>query len=263
LNRDNSKENRDISITRWDLFKVFLSSFFLQAVWNFRGLLSIGFSTCLFPIIKKLYSDTNDKKQFFRRHLLFFNAHPYFASFALGVSIRLEEMSAKGEPHIPEVLKQLKDLLISPLGAVGDRLFWATIKPACLTLGVIGILLAPNLIAELIVLLLVFIIYNIPHFYFRYQGILEGYKYGREIYKYVSQQRFETLRKIYVYIFLFSFIALIAAYSIQLFDIQIGLVVVFLLSIFYMVFFNKIVKNFYLSVFATTTFFMVVGILFF
>jgi len=56
-------------------------------------------------------------------------------------------MKVSGEAQTPETIDRLKDLLISPLGAIGDRLFWATIKPASLITGMVGILLAPTIFA--------------------------------------------------------------------------------------------------------------------
>lgn len=251
------------AITKWDLFKVFLASFFMQAVWNFRSLISIGFSICFFPILGKLCSSPQAKREFFQRHLKFFNSHPYFASFALGVSIRLEEIRASGQSDIPETLDRLKDLLISPLGAVGDRLFWATIKPASLILGMVGILVSPTVSFKILALFLTFLVYNIPHFYYRYQGIVEGYQHPLEIYKYVGQQRFETLRIFFVYIFGVALVALLIVFNYKLLHSQPGLIAVFLLSTVYALIFNKMIKNFYVVCLATFIFFLVVGILFF
>ncbi|GAB4375629.1 MAG: hypothetical protein Kow0042_21230 [Calditrichia bacterium] len=262
MNSGNQKSGQK-TITRWDFFKVFLSSFFLQSVWNFRSLISVGFSICLLPILNKLYDQSESKGEFLRRHLKFFNAHPYFASYALGVSIKLEEMAAKGDSQIPELLDRLKNVLISPLGAVGDRLFWATVKPACLIFGATGILLFSSIEAKIVVLITTFLMYNIPHFYFRYHGIIEGYKHGVEIYKYISHQRFEKLRKIYLSLLLIFLTILVVAYSFKLFTIQPGQVAIFWLSAIYTLIFYRLVKNFYLVALSTTLFFIVVGILFF
>ncbi len=258
-------ENKTIGhrITRWDLFKVFLASFFMQAVWNFRSLISIGFSVCFFPVLGKLCSSPEAKRNFFHRHLKFFNAHPYFASFALGVSIRMEELRAAGQPNMPETLDRLKDLLISPLGAVGDRLFWATIKPASLIFGMVGILLVPQVWMKVAVIVLVFFIYNVPHFYYRYVGIIEGYYHPMEIHKFIGQDRFSKLRKRFVYLLFLSLAVLVVVYSLRLFQIRPGLVIVFLASALYCLIFNRITQNFYVASLATFLFFLAAGVLFF
>jgi mannose/fructose/N-acetylgalactosamine-specific phosphotransferase system component IID len=256
---DNTKH---IRITRWDLFKVFLASFFMQAVWNFRSLISIGFAICFFPVIGKLCDSPEAKKEFFQRHLKFFNAHPYFASFALGIFIRLEELRAEGETHIPETIDRLRDLLISPLGAVGDRLFWATIKPASLILGMVGILIAPTIATRLIALAVCFLIYNIPHLYYRYEGIIEGYMHPYDIYNFISQQRFEVLRKVFVNILWISILLLIVFFGYHLLQLQHILVAFFVASAIYTVILMKISNNFYLVTLGSFIFFLVAAILF-
>lgn len=250
-------------ISRWDLLKVFFLSFFMQSVWNFRSLISVGFSICLFPVLNKVCPTVEAKRDFFRRHLKFFNAHPYFASFALGVSIRLEELAAEGEAEAAHILDQMKNLLISPLGAVGDRLFWATIKPASLIFGMVSVLLIPGIPGKIAVLVLTFLIYNVPHFYYRYNGILEGYKYGLDVYKYVSQERFEKLRRVYSHLMLYSIVALIIVYSWVLFSVKPGLMLVFWAAVPYTLILNLLTRNFYLISLASFIFFITVGILFF
>ena len=250
-------------ISRWDLLKVFFLSFFMQSVWNFRSLISVGFSICLFPVLHKVCPTIEAKRDFFRRHLKFFNAHPYFASYALGVSIRLEELAAEGETEATHILDQIKDLLISPLGAVGDRLFWATIKPASLIFGMAAVLVTPGIPGKVTVLIITFLIYNIPHFYYRFQGIWEGYKYGLEVYKHVSQERFEKIRRVYSLLLLFSITALLVFYSVIVFTMKPALVLVFWAAILYTLFLNLITKNFYLITLGAFIFFVTVGLLFF
>ncbi len=249
-------------ITKWDLFKVFLASFFMQAVWNFRSLISIGFSICFFPVIGKLCDTPEAKREFFSRHLKFFNAHPYFASFALGVSIRLEEMRNEGQTQIPETIDRLKEMLVSPLGAVGDRLFWMTIKPASLLLGMVGVLIAPTVPTRLVALTAVFLIYNIPHFYYRYEGIIEGYNHPFDIYNFIGQQRFELLRRMFVYLLAVSLIALILLFGHHLFHLQLPLILFFVAALLYTLFFMKVSNNFYLVTLGSFFFFLFAGILF-
>jgi len=250
------------NITKWDLFKVFLASFFMQAVWNFRSLISIGFSICFFPVLGKLCATPEMKREFFQRHLKFFNAHPYFASFALGVSIRLEEMRVAGEADVTETIDRLKDLLVSPLGAIGDRLFWATIKPAALIFGMAGIFIAPQVWLKMTVLLVTFLLYNIPHFYYRFEGIVEGYNHPHDIHRYIGQQRFEVLRSLFVYILVFSVLFLIIFYSYSLFRSGPIYFLFFLVATFCTIFLNRITHNFYLVTLGSFLFFLLVAIIF-
>ena len=248
-------------ISKYDLFKVFLASFFMQAVWNFRSLISIGFSICFFPVLGKLCTTPEMKREFFQRHLKFFNAHPYFASFALGVSIRLEEMRLAGEEGVPQTIDRLKDLLISPLGAVGDRLFWATIKPAVLIFGMLGIYVAPQLWSKFMVLLVTFLLYNLPHFYYRFEGIVEGYNHPHDIHRYIGQQRFEVLRSVFVYILIISAIGLIVIYSYDLIRSEPVTFLFFTLATIGTILLNRITHNFYMVALSSFLFFLVVAVL--
>ena len=246
---------------RWDLFRVFLRSFFMQSVWNFRSLLSVGFSVCLFPVIKKLYPDLESKRRFFLRHLSFFNAHPYLASYALGVAIRLEEEAARGEEHAWEMLERVKGLLIGPLGATGDRLFWGTIKPATLIFAMTGVFIAPTLSLKIAVLIIAFFLYNIPHFYFRFHGIVEGYQRGIEVYKVVSQQRFEKLRRVYALLLICSFLTLVMDYAFSLGKENGTILLALFLTVGYTLVLKRIYDNFYLLSAATVFFMVLFGIL--
>ncbi len=234
----------------------------MQAVWNFRSLISVGFSICFFPILGKLCETPEMKRDFFQRHLKFFNAHPYFASFALGVSIRLEEMRVAGESGVTETIDRLKTLLISPLGAVGDRLFWATIKPAALIFGMVGILISPSVWIKLVFIVVSFLLYNIPHFYYRYEGIIEGYNHPHDIHRFISQQRFELLRKFYGYLLLFGILAFILIYIFTLIQSDLVYMVFFILATVYAFIFNRLSNNFYVVTLGTFLFFLLASVLF-
>jgi mannose/fructose/N-acetylgalactosamine-specific phosphotransferase system component IID len=207
---------KDKKIRKWDIFRVFLRSFFMQSVWNYRSLISVGFGVCLIPIVKRLYSDRQSRKAFMGRHLKFFNAHPYMASYALGVSICMEEAFAAGETDACEKLDRLKNLLTSILGAVGDNLFWFSIKPFSLLIGVTALFLLKGTGYEVVALAGTFLIYNIPHLYLRYKGIWEGYEFGEEIYKCFTKERFNTLRRSFTWTGVLAFLLFLAILIIKM-----------------------------------------------
>lgn len=193
-----------------DFLNVFLRSFFIQAVWNYRSLLSVGFESCLMPVIQRLYPDPERRRDCSLRHLQFFNAHPYLVSFALGVSIRLEEETAAGDAQACDRLERVKELMITILGGLGDKLFWYTIRPFSLLVGVAAVLVAATPAAQVAVLIGVFFLYNIPHFYYRYRGIMEGYRHGLEIYKVLNDERFRRTRMAYRWIGVTAFAVMVA-----------------------------------------------------
>ncbi len=252
-------------IRKIDLFRVFLRSFFIQSLWNFRGLISVGFGVCLFPVLKRLYPGKGDQQErvaFLRRHLKFFNAHPYMASYALGVTIRLEEEAAAGAPDACQKLERLKDLLITILGALGDQLFWATIKPASLLVGTLGLIWFQDTSQRLATLAITFLLYNIPHFYIRYQGILDGYRKGLDVYQSFNSESFRQLRRFYL---LLGGVAL-GALTVSLvwhFARQGWLPCgVFLAASLVAVVFERVSGNFYLAILFSVFFFIVVGVIF-
>lgn len=254
------KTTTEKRIRRWDLWKVFWRSFFIQSMWNYRSLLSTGFGLCMLPVLRRLYNDEQERRQFLMRHLKFFNAHPYMVSYALGVSIRLEEEYAAGQAEAAQRLDRIKDLLISILGSIGDQLFWLTLRPVALLVGTLGIFLLPDIPLRLGVLATVFLLFNIPHFYMRYKGILEGYQFSTEVYKCFQTQRFQRLRRFYQSIGLMAlagfFLALISHFG-KTAPLQL---VVILGSMGLNLVLFRIVKNFYFTILLNVLFFFILGI---
>lgn len=188
---------KEVKIKPVDYFFVFLRSFFMQAAWNFKSMISIGWCFALIPVGKRLFQDREQYKKFLKRHLLFFNAHPYFASYALGSVAYLEEKEVQSLESNLEQIEKFKNAVIGPLGALGDQLFWATIKPASILLGFAGVLMLDTVIHKMLSIILALLIYNIPHFYVRFFGLKRGYKEGLGIYKTLHSDNFALLIKIY------------------------------------------------------------------
>jgi mannose/fructose/N-acetylgalactosamine-specific phosphotransferase system component IID len=182
------KENQKVNI-----FKIFLHSLFIQTVWNYKSMVSVGFTFSLWARCKHILTDKNEKIAFLKRHLSFFNTHPYMATYAIGAIIRLEEEYKKtGNPDINSIDK-LKNALIGPLGAIGDQVFWQSMKPGISLLGLLGLMLTDHLWSRLFILVLMLLIYNIPHFVIRYRGLKIGYEQGFSVYKYVKIEKFKYI----------------------------------------------------------------------
>lgn len=188
-----SSENQH-KLGKIEILNMLWRSFFIQAVWNFKSMVSIGFCFAVSSIGRKVCKNREEYVAFLKRHLSFFNAHPYFASYAIGAITRLEqELHEKGEPADLTVIEKFKNALISPLGAIGDRCCWAVIRPASLIFGLVGLAYIENHKLKILYLLLTFALYNIPHVYIRLKGIIDGYKSGFEIYKKLRIENFEKL----------------------------------------------------------------------
>jgi mannose/fructose/N-acetylgalactosamine-specific phosphotransferase system component IID len=155
-------------ISRLDLFRLYLRSFFIQTGWNYERMLALGFTWILLPLGEKLFPSKEDQKRFLRRHLLTFNANPYFASYALGGVAKLEEMGVSEEE-----IGKFKDSLRGPLGALGDNLIWMNLRPALL---ILGIILAQTLGG--LGVLSFWLLYNVHQVYLRVRGVFKGYALG-------------------------------------------------------------------------------------
>lgn len=56
-----------------------------------------------------------------KRHLEFFNTHPYVASPVIGVTLALEEDKANGAPVEDSAIQGVKVGMMGPLAGVGDQ----------------------------------------------------------------------------------------------------------------------------------------------
>ena len=173
-------------INRRDLWRMFLRSFLVQGSWNYKSMLGLGFCFCALPVLRKVCKTQQERQAFIRRHLDFFNAHPYFASWCLGAVAKLEEEAVRKKWPDYRPISVFKERLAGPLGAIGDELFWNGIKPAVAGLAV-WIAIVFGWIAVVVFLL----VYNIPHLYIRWKGIFAGYQAGFDIVSALSVRRFQ------------------------------------------------------------------------
>jgi mannose/fructose/N-acetylgalactosamine-specific phosphotransferase system component IID len=146
---------------------------YIQAAWNFRGLLNLGFAQAMAPAVCRLFRDRRKRTECLKRHLNFFLSNPYFATYAVGACIRLEEQFQEtGNPN-PEQIESFKRAIGSPLASLGDSLIWGALRPAMLLVGVIlaltGTMWGP----------VVFLVgYNLPTLAVRIVGLSRGYALG-------------------------------------------------------------------------------------
>ena len=180
-------------IKRRDLVRMLWRCFFIQGSWNFKTMLGIGFCFCCIPIVRRLYDNEAEREEFLKRHLVFFNAHPYLATICLGACAKLEEQARNQEAGWTDMrpIEIFKERLIGPLGAIGDEFFWKRVKPLAAALGVlfavtIGWLAVPIFL----------IVYNAPHLRARFEGLLFGYRKGFDIVRYLSMRRLQKYQEL-------------------------------------------------------------------
>ncbi|UBX48734.1 PTS mannose transporter subunit IID [Providencia alcalifaciens] len=164
-------------LTKSDIRGVFLRSNLFQGSWNFERMQALGFCFSMVPVIRRLYPENNDdRKQAIKRHLEFFNTHPYVAAPILGVTMAMEEERANGADIDDGAINGIKVGLMGPLAGVGDPIFWGTVRPVFAALGA-GIAMTGSLLGPV----LFFVLFNLVRLLTRYYGVAYGYKKGIDI----------------------------------------------------------------------------------
>lgn len=174
-----TKLTAEKKLTPSDIRGVFMRSNIFQGSWNFERMQALGFCYCMVPAIKRLYPENNDeRRQAIKRHLEFFNTHPYVAAPILGVTLAMEEQRSNGAPIDDAAINGLKVGLMGPLAGVGDPIFWGTVRPVFAALGA-GIAMSGSLLGPL----LFFVLFNIVRLLTLYYGVSYGYRKGVDIVK--------------------------------------------------------------------------------
>lgn len=159
-----------IELSKKDRLAVAWRSTFLQGSWNYERMQNGGWCYAMIPAIKKLYKDPEDRKAALKRHLEFFNTHPYVASPVLGVTLALEEDRANGAAVDDVAIQGVKVGMMGPLAGVGDPVFWFTVRPMLGALG--GNILGP---------ILFFVLWNAIRWGFMWYTQEFGYRTGSKI----------------------------------------------------------------------------------
>ena len=198
------EENIAAPVTGWDLLKVFYRTFYLQVLWNFERYLSYGVAYTLLPVLRKIYPSKDELSQALSRHLEYFNTHPYMASFVLGAIVKMEkekqELPRAKQKQKEDEISALKVGMMGPVAAMGDNLFWATVRPYC---GLIAVTLVLSHAFQVkgqywIIPLLFLVVYNVAHVGLRSMGFLQGWRKGDQVVlalrKYGFQEAIRGLR---------------------------------------------------------------------
>lgn len=110
-------------------------STWLQGSWNYERMQNGGWCFAMVPVIRKLYPKKEDQVEAMKRHMEFFNTHPYVASPILGVTMALEEERANGAPVDDAAIQGVKVGMMGPLAGIGDPVFWFTVRPLLAAMG--------------------------------------------------------------------------------------------------------------------------------
>ena len=175
-----------------NFLKIFLRTFLLQIFWNYRKMQNIGRLFIVMPILKNLYKDRPEMlKKAVARNLDAFNSNPVMSVYSLGAMIKQEEKIAKTEAvKLPGEEREWRIISVSTANtaaSLGDRLFWATLKPFSLVILIIilytvQIYTLKNIdtpqelvLSAILAITLSLLVYNIPAMIIRYKGLKDSY----------------------------------------------------------------------------------------
>ena len=167
---------KKLSLSKRDRISVWWRSTFIQGSWNYERMQNGGWAYAMIPAIKKLYKTKEERSAALKRHLEFFNTHPYVASPIIGVTLALEEERANGAPVDDAAIQGVKVGMMGPLAGIGDPVFWFTVKPIlgalAASLAMTGNILGP---------ILYFVLWNLIRMGFTFYTQEFGYKAGSKI----------------------------------------------------------------------------------
>jgi len=171
-----------------DLWHMALRSLFLQATFNYERQQGLGWAWALQPALARLYPDPGELRERLSEHTAYFNTQPTLASLALGAVAAIEESRAAGEGPDAAAVARIKSVLGSSLAALGDRLFWFTLRPFAALLGVLVALGGSWRGAVAL-----WVCYNLFHLGIRFLGVGWGYRSGTAVLDQAQRRRFERL----------------------------------------------------------------------
>lgn len=160
---------------RGTFWRIALRANLLQATWNFERQQGVGWAYALQPAIEALYRDPAERRERLAEHTAYFNTQPTLASLALGAVARLEEQRAAGAGPDAAGIARVKAAMGSTLAALGDRLFWFSLRPFAAVLGVLVALARPETAWGAVVL---WLCYASVHLGVRFAGVEWGYAGG-------------------------------------------------------------------------------------
>lgn len=114
--------------------RAMLRLFAIQGTWNYERMLGVGMGYAAEPLLEDLKAvDPVRHGEAVVRSTEFFNCNPNLAGLALGATTRAEYEAIPGAQIV-----RLRTALCSPLGALGDELFWAGLVPALIGIALIA-----------------------------------------------------------------------------------------------------------------------------
>lgn len=188
------------------LKSVMIRSFFIQGTWNFERMQNLGFCYALLPGLTHIYGKGEKIRGPVKRHLEFFNTHPYMAAPVIGAALKMEEDVASGQMNGEDV-NTFKAGVMGSYGAIGDSFFWGTLKPFASLIAVFS-----SLLDQVLSPFIFLILYNISHLRLRIEGFYMGYEESVGVIDGMKRFNFSNLMKKIKMLTVISAGALLAVY---------------------------------------------------
>lgn len=143
-------------------------SYWLQSSFNYETMQSGGWLFAMVPGLEKVHTNKNDLAASMYHNLDFINTHPFLVTFVMGIVLSLEQNKVD-----TQTIRSVRISAASPLGGIGDALFWLTLVP--ITAGITSnMAIEGNIIAPLIFL----IVFHTALFACRFGLMNWAYKMG-------------------------------------------------------------------------------------
>ncbi len=114
-----------------DYLKTSLRAYFLQNGFNYGNYQGLGYANVLYPSLRKMYKDDDDKLQeALKENIEFFNTNIHFLPFITSLHlVMLENRTPSSE------IRNIKMALMGPLAGIGDSLARFCLAPLFATIG--------------------------------------------------------------------------------------------------------------------------------
>ena len=150
------------------LNRMALRSYWLQSSFNYETMQSGGWLFAMIPGLEKVHTNKNDLAASMYHNLDFINTHPFLVTFVMGIVLSLEQNKLD-----TQTIRAVRISAASPLGGIGDALFWLTLVP--ITAGITSNMAINGNAAAPIIFLVIF---NAVQFALRFWLMNWSYKLG-------------------------------------------------------------------------------------
>lgn len=155
-------------LTRQDINRMAWRSLLLQASFNYERMQASGWLYSLLPALQKIHTNRRDLARAMKGHMGFFNTHPFLVTFVMGIILAMERTKQNVNS-----IQSTKLAVGSPLGGIGDAMFWLTLLPICGGIGA-SLALQGSILGAVIFILL----FNVFHFAIRFGLAHYAYRMG-------------------------------------------------------------------------------------